>query len=137
MQKVEGKGQCKYINSDNGVTNDTRDQRCKSALREVRHKGQSMDGTRACSNPFHKLRHLLDLGRNPILYHYIESLLLEAATIKIVCAIKRLNTTPSTQQIQRTTNRVPLCELPGTSQRLRGATVEPQKRRKKDGERGR
>jgi len=52
---------------------------------------------------------LLDLGRNPIINHHTKSLLLEAATIKIVCAINQWNTTPSTRQIQRTADRVPLC----------------------------
>jgi hypothetical protein len=68
-----------------------------------------MDRARASSSPLHEPIRLLDLGRNPFLDH-TESLLSEAATIKIVCAINRLGATTSTQQIQRTANRLPLCE---------------------------
>lgn len=46
--------QCKYINSDIGMTNDTRESTIQvRTVREVRHKDQSMGRTRACSNPFH------------------------------------------------------------------------------------
>lgn len=47
-------GQCKQINSDIDTTNDAMGsviQVC--AMREVRHKDQSVDRTRASSNPFH------------------------------------------------------------------------------------
>ena len=53
---------------------------------------------------------------------------MEAATIKIVCAISQLNTTPSTQQIQQTADRVPRCakcpELARTHTRGNGGAVE-------------
>jgi hypothetical protein len=82
------------------------------------------------------LRRLLDLGRIPFLNHsrkiHTDSLLSEAATIKIVCAISQLNATPSTRQVQGTTNRVPLCENSLELARAHaGQRWEPQKRRMK------
>lgn len=56
MRKVErGEGgKCKRMNSDIDMTNDTRGSLIQvCAMREVKHKDQSMERTRACSNHFH------------------------------------------------------------------------------------
>jgi len=72
MRKVAGLGrQCKHINSDIEMTNDTRESVIQvSNMREVRHKDQFMDRTQACLSAFHQLKHLLNLTGNPILNHY-------------------------------------------------------------------